>query len=250
MGSSRAVSLSMAAPISNVQSFDQRGFNRPVDGEPDGTATCDIGAYELSAAFAADIAAFIDITSSSANVGDRYEYRITVKNLGSATASDVTLVDTLPPTVNLVSATPSRGSCSGTPVLACKLGSFGNGAAATVTIAVIPTQAGTLTNSARVSATPDADSSNNVANVATTVGPNGCGSRPPVVTQVSKVDQGRLRGTVSAVSAAAVPSNRVLEVHFGVATNAIIDVPVQSGISAPVTGVGNVQVTLRLRNHR
>lgn len=45
------------------QAVDQRGFARPVDGDGNGTATCDIGAVEVVAAFAPGVAAAIPTLS-------------------------------------------------------------------------------------------------------------------------------------------------------------------------------------------
>src|SRR4029453_2193877 len=78
-------------------------------------------------------------------------------------AADVELTDTLPGAVALVSATPSAGSCTGTSIIVCDLGSLANGASATVTIVVGTTAIGTLTNTASVTlAETDTDPSNNV----------------------------------------------------------------------------------------
>jgi len=103
-------------------------------------------------------------------------YHLTVTNNGAAslpaTTSGVTLTDPLPAGVVLVSATPSRGSCSGTTTVTCQLGIFPSGANATVDIVahVSATTSGTLTNTATVSAvTSDTKTSNNTATTTTTV---------------------------------------------------------------------------------
>jgi uncharacterized repeat protein (TIGR01451 family) len=106
--------------------------------------------------------------------GNDVTYVIVVTNNGSY-STDVTLTDTLPPEVTLVSATPSQGSCSGTTTITCNLGTLaGGGGSATVTIVVhvpLTTPAGTiLRNTAQVSGTrPDSDLSNNTAIQETTV---------------------------------------------------------------------------------
>jgi uncharacterized repeat protein (TIGR01451 family) len=102
-------------------------------------------------------------------------YHLTITNNGAgslpATTSGVTLTDPLPAGVTLVSATPSRGSCSGTTTVSCQLGIFPSGASATVDIVVhvSSTTSGTLTNTATVSAvTSDPNPSNNTATTTTT----------------------------------------------------------------------------------
>ena len=61
-------------------------------------------------------------------------WRITVDNLGPATAVDARVVDLLPSGLTGVSATASAGSCVVTASVTCSLGDLGNGAQATVDI--------------------------------------------------------------------------------------------------------------------
>src|SRR6266576_5760142 len=128
--------------------------------------------------------------------GQRLTYHLTVTNngvsSGPSTTSGVTVTDTLPAGVTLVSATPSTGSCSGTTTVTCALGIFPGGAGATIDIvvAVSPSASGTLMNIATVSAvTADPNAANNTATATTTV-VNGAdlsitktGSPDPVHTQ-------------------------------------------------------------------
>ena len=72
----------------------------------------------------------------------------------------------LPAGVSLVSAQPSQGSCSGTAILSCSLGTVAAGGNASVVIQVIPNAAGSLTDTANVtSGVADPDTSNNSATV-------------------------------------------------------------------------------------
>jgi uncharacterized repeat protein (TIGR01451 family) len=107
--------------------------------------------------------------------GQNLTYTLTVRNNGPNPASGVSVVDTLPATVNFVSATPSQGGpCTGTATVTCPLGVIDSLANATVTIVVKPTQAaiGTITNSATVSTSAtDPNPSNNTATATTTVRP-------------------------------------------------------------------------------
>lgn len=73
-------------------------------------------------------------SSSSIQYGQNVTYTVTVTNNGPNNATGVTMTDTLPSGLVLVSATPSQGSCSGTTTITCTLGALNNGNSATVTI--------------------------------------------------------------------------------------------------------------------
>ena len=79
-------------------------------------------------------------------------YTLSVSNNGPTTANNVTLVDTLPAGVTFQSATPSQGNCSGTTTVTCSLGTIFNGGTASVEILVVTSGAGTITNTASVTA--------------------------------------------------------------------------------------------------
>lgn len=106
-------------------------------------------------------------------VGSRLTYSIAVQNRGPSAASGVTVTDSLPAGVDFVSAAASSGACSqrGRKV-SCQLGTipFGVGVdysgGSEVTIAVIPRQAGTVTNTAAVKG--DQKDPNKADNSATT----------------------------------------------------------------------------------
>jgi uncharacterized repeat protein (TIGR01451 family)/CSLREA domain-containing protein len=104
-------------------------------------------------------------------VGGTLTYTITVNNGGPSTATNVTLADTLPASVTFGSATPSQGSCTQSGgTVTCNLGSIADGGSATVTITVTPNAAGTISNTATVSANEsDPNSANNTATATTTV---------------------------------------------------------------------------------
>ncbi|MGH7770970.1 MAG: DUF7507 domain-containing protein [Candidatus Binatia bacterium] len=107
-------------------------------------------------------------------VGENLTYTVVVTNNGPAAATGVTLTDTLPGSVTFVSATPTQGTCSesGGEVI-CILGDLSNGTSATVTIVVMPTTAGEISNTASVTGNqPDPNTANNTATEATTVIPD------------------------------------------------------------------------------
>ncbi|MGC9399613.1 MAG: SdrD B-like domain-containing protein [Anaerolineae bacterium] len=86
--------------------------------------------------------------------GETLTYTVVVSNVcATADATHVVLTDTLPSGVNLHTATTTQGSCTpGAGEVGCTLGTLTNGAVATVTLVVTPTAAGTITNTATVTA--------------------------------------------------------------------------------------------------
>lgn len=127
---------------------DQRGFARSVGGGPD------IGAYEYGALV--DVA-LAGSANSPVKVGNQLIYRLTASNKGPTTdaASPVKIVDTLPATVNFVSAA-SSSSCSaasGSHRVVCSIPSVPSGQKASVQIVVKPKQVGSLVDSASASST-------------------------------------------------------------------------------------------------
>src|SRR6202008_878941 len=85
-------------------------------------------------------------------IGLNLTYFIDALNEGPQDASGVMLLDNLPGGTNLVSATPSQGSCShANRTITCNFGSLTPAFDATVSVVVTPTATGTITNSASVS---------------------------------------------------------------------------------------------------
>ncbi len=86
--------------------------------------------------------------------GQQVTYTATVSNSGNGAAGSVAFQDLLPGKATLVSANASQGSCSGTPVILCSLGSLNAGASATITIVATANVPGKMTDHAWVSANP------------------------------------------------------------------------------------------------
>jgi len=83
-------------------------------------------------------------------VGSNLTYTITVTNAGPGTASNVVVTDTVPDGTTFVSVSTGCSELSGT--ITCNLGTLTDGQSTNVTVVVIPTMAGTVTNTASVSA--------------------------------------------------------------------------------------------------
>lgn len=107
---------------------------------------------------------------ASAATGSPVTLTYTVTNHGSAVANPVTFADQLPSGISLVSIQTSVGSCAGTTVVRCDLGTLTAGASATIQISVAPLTAGTMQDAARVSAPQgDPDLTNNTRNASVVV---------------------------------------------------------------------------------
>jgi len=105
-------------------------------------------------------------------IGQNLTYTITITNSGPDMATAVTVGDALPGNVTFVSALPSQGTCSGTSIVTCNLGSIAPSANATVTIVVMPTMAGVISNSVNVAGNEaDPVRDNNRTTETTTVNP-------------------------------------------------------------------------------
>ena len=108
------------------------------------------------------------ITQGAGNIS----YFVTYSNLSTSGASNVVLTDTIPAASTYVSSSANAGgTCSQSAgIVTCNWASISAGQSPTTTIVVTPTAAGTLTNSATVSATqPDPNNANNTSTQSTTV---------------------------------------------------------------------------------
>jgi len=105
-------------------------------------------------------------------VGNALTYTLTVTNSGPDQATGVTITDVIPSSFTFNNANPSQGTCNPLvgQTLTCNLGTIANGANATVTISVTPTQAGVIANTAIVSGNePDPNPDDNSDTESTTI---------------------------------------------------------------------------------
>ncbi|MGH9715328.1 MAG: C25 family cysteine peptidase [Candidatus Acidiferrales bacterium] len=127
-----------------------------------------------------DLAVSMTAAPTPVFVSSELTYTIQVQNLGLASASGVTLTDTLPAALTGASATTTQGTC-GAPsggTITCNLGTVAYPLGAPITITVkgtTPGTATTLANSVSVGpAAGDPVTSNNTATVLTVVQPLVC----------------------------------------------------------------------------
>ncbi|MFN8595076.1 MAG: hypothetical protein U0559_02695 [Anaerolineae bacterium] len=97
---------------------------------------------------AADLAITKTANPITGTAGLPLTYSLVVRNFGPSPATGVVVTDTLPATVQFVSA--SGGTCNGTNSVVCNLGSLLASDVTTVTLTVLPTTSGTISNTAQV----------------------------------------------------------------------------------------------------
>lgn len=118
----------------------------------------------------ADLALSKTASPAATRTGEDINYSLTVMNKGPDAATGTMMVDTLPLSLTLISASASQGSCSGARTITCDIGNLASGASASITIAVRPTAAGQVTNTADVIANePDTMLDNNTASAVTSI---------------------------------------------------------------------------------
>jgi uncharacterized repeat protein (TIGR01451 family) len=124
----------------------------------------------------ADLAISNSDSPDPVGVGSTLTYAIGVQNLGPDSAGKVTVTDQLPKGVDFVSATPSSGKCTRKgKTVTCDLGAVSAAAVnysppPTVTLVVIPRQAGVISDTATVKGDlKDPVAANNKAIATTTV---------------------------------------------------------------------------------
>ncbi len=126
--------------------------------------------WTVAQAAGADLSVTMTDAPDPVKRGGTLAYTVVVRNAGPGTSSDVKVTDALPSAVTLLSATTSKGSCSGTTAVTCSIGGMQTGETVTITLTTRARTVGTLNNTARVSAsTPDPVATNDAASVATTV---------------------------------------------------------------------------------
>ena len=171
LASGANVTITVTATITAAGAFDNTATATPAEADTNPANNTDSsGNGGTAAASSVDLAITKTPSATTVPVGGTLDYTIVVRNNGPATATGVTVSDTLPSGYSLISATPTQGSCSGTTTVTCSLGTLVNGATATITLHGTATAQGPLSNTASVaSVESDSVSSNNISTVAVMV---------------------------------------------------------------------------------
>ncbi len=125
-------------------------------------------------------------------VGSNVTYTITVTNAGPTPATNVQVIDSLPPNATVVSATSTHGSVGGSgSTRFVNISSLASGESAVVTIVVTNSITGSFTNTALVSSSSitDTNTDNNTASAVTTILP-AAGSTIQFIPTVMTVPEG------------------------------------------------------------
>ena len=123
---------------------------------------------------AADLVLRMNGSPQPVGLGQLLTYALTVSNAGPSAATSVILSDLLPPNVSFAALTSSQGACTndGAGGIGCDLGGLAAGGTVALTLSVVPSAVGTITNTATLSSTPgDPVSTNNTAVAITSVVP-------------------------------------------------------------------------------
>jgi len=125
----------------------------------------------IDVSFPNDVSISMMDSPDPAGILQALTYSILVKNSGPAAATGVRVTDPLPPAVNFVSAESSQGTISQSGgVVTCNVGTLAGGATATVTIRVVPSALGNITNTVTVARNEsDPDVADNTAVTVTRV---------------------------------------------------------------------------------
>lgn len=120
----------------------------------------------VSPATSADVSVGQSASPSPARAGGLVTFTLFVANNGPAGAVSVSVTDTLPSGVTLVSSSALLGSCSGSGPVTCAIGSLAAGVSTTITLVVRTVAAGSLRNVATVSAAQsDPNTGNNTSSL-------------------------------------------------------------------------------------
>lgn len=168
-GTTTTVLLSVTAPDTAgvIENSVSVGAANPPDPFPSNNLD-----VEETTVVAADVSIAKTDAPDPVLTGGELMYTMRVTNNGAITATDVLVTDPLPDGINVKTANSTPGTCSGTTIVTCSIGTLDSGESATVTIAAaVRGDKRVVTNTATVSATsPDDVPENNTASERSHVG--------------------------------------------------------------------------------
>jgi uncharacterized repeat protein (TIGR01451 family) len=152
------------------EGFSKRGLGYSADQGSSTSRSDGTEAFDMPPTCTSDVGVSGSAAPDPVTEGDPLTYTFSLSNSGSFSATNVVLTDVLDVNTTYVSSAASQGSCSqASGVVTCDLGTFEPNDTAEVTVVVIPTAAGTVTNSVTIDADQPDNISNNSDVVITTV---------------------------------------------------------------------------------
>jgi uncharacterized repeat protein (TIGR01451 family) len=159
--------INVTATITAAGAFDNSATATPAEFDPNLSNNTDsTGNGGTTGVVSADMSITKTPSVPAAAPGQTFDYTLVVRNNGPNTATGVTVADTLPAGFSLITATSTQGTCTGTTVVSCTVGTMLNGAIVTITLHGTA-GSGSLANTATVTANEtDPVPANNTSTVA------------------------------------------------------------------------------------
>ena len=147
-GGTLTYALTLTIPSDRSGSLVNTAAVAPPSGVTDATPGNDTATDTDTPSPVADLVVTKTASAASVAVGSDFDYRITVLNQGPSDATNVVLSDPLPAGLLFVSATSTRGTCSGAGTVTCSIGLLAPGARADIVLRARAMTSGTIVNTA------------------------------------------------------------------------------------------------------
>ncbi|HYH08247.1 MAG TPA: DUF11 domain-containing protein [Thermoanaerobaculia bacterium] len=150
LGVGASTVINVGATITAVGPFNNSATATADEPDPDPFDNTDDD-EGVTAATSVDLQITKTASDMTLTVGQTFDFTLVVRNNGPATATNVVVTDPLPAQFALQTASSTQGSCSGTTIVTCNVGTMLNGATVTITLTGSATGPGPLANTATVS---------------------------------------------------------------------------------------------------